>query len=117
MLLLIPSAIAIEEHVLPEPKPWYNNKPLLTPYHSIYIKKEYIDYIRTTLLFLKIPTIQNPTYKIFNHNYENKSKDEYFNSSILYLPTLVSMNNNERNEMIKVIQFIKKIIDSKDKTD
>ena len=44
--------------------PWYNNKSLLTPYHSIFIEEKYINSIRTSLLYLKILFVPHSlTYK------------------------------------------------------
>ena len=89
----------LNENVTKKYYPWINNNSLLTPYHTIKINKEKHTDIRKSLLKAGISSIQNPTYKIFNHKYQNKYKDEYFNSSLLYLPSLANMNNDEMKQI------------------
>ena len=41
-----------------------------------------------------ICVVKNPTYKIFNHDYNGKDSDE-FNNSLIYLPSLANMTDRE----------------------
>jgi hypothetical protein len=72
---------------------WYNEKPLLTPYNSVYLnnRPKFVAYLNN----LNIPVIENPTYKIFNFDHIDKNKYKKFNDSIVYLPSLSILTNNE----------------------
>ena len=78
--------------------PWYKDSSLLTPYNTIYIQKDK-DEFRKKLLDIGISSLINPTYKTFNHNYFGKNIDVQFNDSLIYIPSLGSMNNNDIKDL------------------
>ena len=65
----------------------------MTTYNTISIKnkEKFIEYLNK----LKISCLANPTYKTFNFNYKNSKKYEDINNSIVYIPSLANMNDNE----------------------
>jgi hypothetical protein len=97
--------------------PWYNGNPLITSYNTILINKDYHLLFRDNLLKkYGVSTIVNPTYKIFNHHYVGKDKDKNFNDSIIYIPSLGMMNDNDikdlgycLNNTLKIIQHKLKV--------
>jgi hypothetical protein len=73
---------------------WNINKTtLLTPYNTISVSdtKQFIKYF----INKNIPVIENPTYKIFNFQHNDKDKYKNFNDSLVYLPSLAIMNEEE----------------------
>lgn len=88
--------------------PWILNNPLLTPYNTVSVKQDYHDIIRNYFLKYGISSIQNPTYKTFNHNYNFKINDETFNNSLIYLPSIANMNYNEMEYMLHVLNILEK---------
>ena len=54
-------------------------------------RKKFINHLNTKT----IPIMENPTYKLFAHNYENKIQDRMFTDSLLYLPSLYNMTEPE----------------------
>ena len=72
---------------------WFNGKPLLTPYNSVYVnnRPKFVAYLNN----LNIPVIENPTYKIFNFEHTDKDRYKKFNDSIVYLPSLAILTNKE----------------------
>ena len=75
--------------------PWYKNINLLTPYNTIFMDVNKINEFMNYMEKLNICVIKNPTYKVFDHNYDNKMKDETFNNSLLYIPSLGNMTGLE----------------------
>ncbi len=75
--------------------PWYKNINLLTPYNTIFMDVNKINEFMNYMGKLNICVIKNPTYKVFDHNYDNKMKDETFNNSLLYIPSLGNMTGSE----------------------
>lgn len=80
---------------------WYNEKPLLTPYNSVYLnnRPKFIAYLNN----LKIPVIENPTYKIFNFDHIDKNKYQKFNDSIVYLPSLAILTKKEISDLASLL--------------
>ena len=80
---------------------WYNEKPLLTPYNSVYVnnRPKFIAYFNN----LKIPVIENPTYKIFNFDHIDKDKYKKFNDSIVYLPSLAILTKKEMSDLASLL--------------
>ena len=64
--------------------PWINGEYTLTPYNTVIVddRDKFVKYLNKT----KIPVIENPTYKIFNFDYEGSEKYKKFNDSIVYIP-------------------------------
>jgi len=75
--------------------PWYMENKSLTPYNTIQIKEELIDDFLIFLDEYNMAGLPNPTYKVFNHSYENDSKYIKFNNGIAYLPSIVNMKKRE----------------------
>lgn len=50
-----------------------------------------------------IPIMENPTYKLFTHNYENKNQDRMFTDSLVYIPSLYNMTESEIIYLCNVI--------------
>ena len=82
--------------------PWYRDFPLLTVYNTISVKEriKFIHYFNKEY----IPVIDNPTYKLFNFEYPTKEQDTQFNDSLVYIPTLYSMNYSEITQLINEIE-------------
>ncbi len=80
---------------------WYNEKPLLTPYNSVYLnnRPKFIAYLNN----LKIPVLENPTYKIFNFDHIDKNKYQKFNDSIVYLPSLAILTKKEISDLASLL--------------
>ena len=80
---------------------WYNEKPLLTPYNSVYVnnRPKFVAYLNN----LKIPVIENPTYKIFNFDHIDKNKYQKFNDSIVYLPSLAILTKKEISDLASLL--------------
>ena len=80
---------------------WYNKKPLLTPYNSVYVnnRPKFVAYLNN----LKIPVIENPTYKIFNFDHIDKNKYQKFNDSIVYLPSLAILTKKEISDLASLL--------------
>jgi len=93
--------ISIEKNKLLKYFPWYRDTPLLTVYNTITVKdrRDFIHYMNRRY----IPVIDNPTYKLFNFDYPTKEDDTRFNNSLVYIPTLYTMNYYEINELIENI--------------
>tara|TARA_B100000963_G_scaffold312002_1_gene289205 strand:- start:831 stop:1613 length:783 start_codon:yes stop_codon:yes gene_type:complete len=83
----------INENAKKEMMPWVNNEYTLTPYNSIKVdnRDKFINYLNK----IKIPVIENPTYKIFNFEYEGSERYKKFNDSIVYVPSLAIMTEKE----------------------
>lgn len=75
----------------------------ISTYNSIYIKdkkQEFIDMLNNRY----ITVIENPTYKLFNHKYKNKEKDQIDVDSIVYIPSLMNMTTTEIKYLVKIIK-------------
>ena len=73
---------------------WNTQKStLLTPYNTISVDdtNHLVKYLNNK----NIPVMPNPTYKIFNFEHNNKDKYKKFNDSLVYLPSLAIMNEEE----------------------
>lgn len=84
--------------------PWYRGTTCYTTYNTIQIEEQLVDNFMEFMNSFNVSTLANPTYKIFNFDYENKAKDEKFNNGIVYLPSHVAMNKEEMeylNERLK----------------
>lgn len=82
---------------------WYNYNNLLTPYNTFYIDKSNLTKFKNYMKKHNICVVDNPTYKIFNHSYEGKIQDEHFNDSLIYLPSLANMSDDEMKYLIKIL--------------
>ena len=78
---------------LSEMIPWIKNKYSLTPYNTLTVnnRDKFIKYLND----MKIPVIENPTYKIFNFKHNGIDKYKKFCDSIVYIPSLPIMTNKE----------------------
>ena len=81
--------------------PWVRENFLLTPYNTIYIedKDQFIKFFKK----LKIPILENPTWKMFNFKYKNYDKYEKFNNSLIYIPSLPIMTDKEINYLANIL--------------
>lgn len=79
--------------------PWYKQSPLYTNYNTISIEKNSKEF-RDMLNELYIMGSFNPTYKIFDGDARNKN----FNDSIIYLPSLLSMDKREMKKLANIIK-------------
>jgi len=75
--------------------PWYKGNTSLTPYNTILIDDNLVDDFLAFLDEYNISSLPNPTYKLFDISYENRSRYEKFNNGITYLPCLVNMTKEE----------------------
>ena len=82
---------------------WYNYNNLLTPYNTFYIDKSNLTKFKNYMKKHNICVVDNPTYKIFNHSYEGKIQDEHFNDSLIYMPSLANMSDDEMKYLIKIL--------------
>jgi len=90
--------------------PWYKDSSLLTPYNTILVNNEHHTNFRKNLLEYGISSIVNPTYKIFNHDYVGKDKDKNFNDSIIYIPSLGTLNDKDIKDLANYLNHsLKKI--------
>ena len=74
---------------------------MLTPYNSVYVnnRPKFVAYLNN----LKIPVIENPTYKIFNFDHIDKNKYQKFNDSIVYLPSLAILTKKEISDLASLL--------------
>ena len=89
---------------------WYNYNNLLTPYNTFYIDKSNLTKFKNYMKKHNICVVDNPTYKIFNHDYEGKINDEHFNDSLVYMPSLANMSDDEMNYLIKILSNYENLI-------
>jgi hypothetical protein len=82
--------------------PWDRGKDLLTIYNTIVVKNK--ELFINHLNYNNIPVIDNPTYKLFNFDYDTKEQDESFNNSLVYIPTLYNMPFWEIKELVEIIK-------------
>ncbi len=78
--------------------PWVKKDYLLTPYNTISVenREEFIDFLNKS----NIPVLENPTWKIFNFDYKNSEKYKKFNDSLVYIPSLPIMTDEEINYLV-----------------
>ena len=86
---------SLSPEVLKKFFPWYRGDPILTPYNTIQIEEHLVDEFLEFLTNHSISCITNPTYKTFNHEYENDQKDIRFRDGIVYIPTPSNMKKWE----------------------
>ena len=91
----------INENARNKMMPWVNSEYTLTPYNTVIVddRDKFVKYLNKT----KIPVIENPTYKIFNFDYEGSEKYKNFNDSIVYIPSLAIMNEQEMKYLAMLI--------------
>ena len=91
----------INENARNKMMPWINGEYTLTPYNTVIVddRDKFVKYLNKT----KIPVIENPTYKIFNFDYEGSEKYKNFNDSIVYIPSLAIMNEQEMKYLAMLI--------------
>lgn len=75
--------------------PWYRNEAILTPYNTISIEPALVEQFLQYMNQFSISVIANPTYKLFNHSYDQLSSHEKLNNSIVYLPSVANMTRKE----------------------
>ena len=86
--------------------PWVKNDYLLTPYNTILVenREEFIDFLNKS----NIAVLENPTWKIFNFAYKNSEKYKKFNNSLVYIPSLPIMTDEEINYLVFKINNYKR---------
>jgi hypothetical protein len=92
----------LENYKIRDCIPWKKEMVPLSIYNTIQVKDR--DTFIKHLSYNNIPVIDNPTYKLFNFDYENKQKDIDFNTSLVYLPTLYKMPFWEIKELVEIIK-------------
>ena len=89
--------------------PWYKANTSLSSYNTILVKEELVYQLLEFLNANNMSSLPNPTYKVFNHSYENDSKHIKLNNGIAYLPSIVNMNKQEIIYLTnKIKEFYKK---------
>ena len=97
----------LNHKVLSEMMPWIKNGYSLTPYNTIFVKNR--DKMIKYLNGINIPVLENPTYKIFNFEYDGSDKYKEFNNSLVYIPSLPIMNDKEIEYLASLInEYYKK---------
>ena len=91
----------LRDKYIPWYDPFYNNDQL-TIYNTIYARdrQQFIDFCNKKY----VPVIDNPTYKLFNFDYNGKQKDRIFNDSLVYIPSLYAMPDNKIDLLVSLIQ-------------
>ena len=81
--------------------PWIKNEYTLTPYNTLSVdnRDKFIKYLND----INIPVIENPTYKIFTFEYEGIDKYKKFSDSLVYIPSLAIMTDNEIEYLASLI--------------
>ncbi|OLS32042.1 MAG: hypothetical protein HeimAB125_12910 [Candidatus Heimdallarchaeota archaeon AB_125] len=75
--------------------PWYKGESSLAVYNTLQIEEHLVDQFLEFLTEYDISCITNPTYKVFNHEYEGKEIDVKFNNGIVYIPSTPNMKKRE----------------------
>lgn len=83
--------------------PWKHRANLLTAYNPIYIPDNNINKFLNYVNDKNICILVNPTYKIFNFDYENRDKNKEFIDNILYLPSIANMNDKEMKYLSNIL--------------
>ena len=65
----------------------YNTISIYNPEY----RQRFIDHFNNKYITI----IENPTYKLFNHDYKNKNQDRMFTDSLVYIPSLYNMTESE----------------------
>ena len=91
----------LTDRALSEMIPWVNNGYSLTSYNTLMVdnRDKFIDYLN----IIKVPVIENPTYKIFNFEYEGSDKYKKFSDSLVYIPSLAIMTDKEIDYLASLI--------------
>lgn len=80
--------------------PYYKDDSImLTTYNTVYIKDD-VNLFINFMNINKIIAIKNPTYKCFNFKYKNKQKYIEFINSLVYIPSVVNMNEDDMNKLV-----------------
>lgn len=90
---------------------WDIGRELLTPYNTFYVEKERFNEFTNYMKVCNICMVPNPTYKIFNHEYEGKDIDEKFNNSLVYMPSLGNMSDQEMEYLTHKINLFEEMVD------
>ena len=90
---------------------WDNNNHLLTPYNTFYVDKLKFNEFRNYMKTCNICMALNPTYKIFSHEYEGKDIDDEFNNSLVYMPSLANMSDDEIDYLVHKINLFEEMVD------
>ena len=85
----------LDPEIIPYFFPWYKGVDSLSSYNTIQIEEHLVDQFLEFLTEYDISCIANPTYKVFNHPYENKEVDVKFNNGIVYIPSTPNMKRRE----------------------
>ncbi len=75
--------------------PWQRGEGSLSVYNTLQVEEQLVDQFLEFLTEYDISCISNPTYKVFNHDYEGKEVDVKFNNGIVYIPSTPNMNKRE----------------------
>ena len=81
--------------------PWIKDGYTLTPYNTLTVcnRDKFIKYLND----INIPVIENPTYKIFNFDFDGIDKYKKFSDSLVYVPTLAMMTDKEIEYLASLI--------------
>ena len=90
---------------------WDKNSYLLTPYNTFYVDKIRFNEFKNYMKSCNICMVPNPTYKIFSHEYKDKDADEEFNNSLVYMPSLANMSDEEMNYLSHKINLFEEMVD------
>ena len=90
---------------------WNSDSELLTPYNTFYVDKVRFNEFKNYMKSCNICMVPNPTYKIFNHDYKGKEVDEEFNNSLVYMPSLANMSDEEMNYLSHKINLFEEMVD------
>lgn len=94
--------------------PWYKGNTCYTAYNTILIEEHLVDRFMVFMNSYTISTLANPTYKMFNKEYEGDTKDKKFNDGIVYLPSHVAMNQEEMDFLNdRLVEFYIKFVKKK----
>jgi hypothetical protein len=84
-----------DPEIIPYFFPWFKGESSLSVYNTVQIEEHLVDRFLEFLTEFDISCIANPTYKVFNHDYEGKEIDEKFNNGIVYIPSTPNMKKRE----------------------
>jgi hypothetical protein len=90
---------------------WDKNSYLLTPYNTFYVDKIRFNEFKSYMKSCNICMVTNPTYKTFNHDYEGKEVDEEFDNSLVYMPSLANMSDDEMSYLAHKINLFEEMVD------
>jgi len=75
--------------------PWFRGDSCLGSYNTIKIEEDLLPSFLRYFTNHNIPTIVNPSYKIFNSHHENDLKVITFKNGIVYIPSLANLKKEE----------------------